>query len=70
MDSLGSYAVEPVAYQLCLLNVILSIYVICKGVDYATRILLRRDPPTKSIRSKVAHSNESYSTGREVDQKG
>lgn len=59
MDRLSSYAVDPVSAQLMLLNVLLAVFLICKGVDYVTRVVLRRDPPTKSIRSKVAHSGES-----------
>ncbi|KVL90153.1 hypothetical protein [Burkholderia stagnalis] len=59
MDSLSSYAVDPVSAQLMLLNVLLAVYLICKAVDYVTRIVSRRDPPKKSIRSKVAHSEES-----------
>ncbi|GAU00585.1 hypothetical protein [Burkholderia stabilis] len=59
MDRLSSYAVDPVSAQLMLLNVLLAVYLICKAVDYVTRIVLRRDPPKKLIRSKVAHSEES-----------
>lgn len=59
MDRLSSYAVDPVASQLMLLNVLLAVNLICKGVAYVTRAVFRRDPPTKSIRSKVAHSDES-----------
>lgn len=59
MDRLSSYAVDPVSAQLMLLNVLLAVYLICKGVAYVTHVVSRRDPPKKSIRSKVAHSNES-----------
>ncbi|PRF39939.1 hypothetical protein C6Q11_24275 [Burkholderia multivorans] len=59
MDRLSSFAVDPVASQLCLLNVMLCIYLCCKGAAYVSRVLLRRDPPKKSMRSKVAHSDES-----------
>lgn len=59
MDRLSSFAVDPVASQLCLLNVMLCIYLCCKGVAYVLRALLRRDAPKKSMSSKVAHSDES-----------
>ncbi|MGF6648620.1 hypothetical protein P3T17_006783 [Paraburkholderia sp. GAS82] len=64
MDRLSSYAVDPVSSQLALLNVLLAIYLICKGMNYVARTLMRRDPPKKSIRSKLARSDESKSTGR------
>ena len=59
MDRLSSYAVDPVSAQLMLLNVLLAVYLMCKGVAFATSVLIRRDPPKKSIRSKLAQSNES-----------
>jgi hypothetical protein len=59
MDRLSSYAVDPVSAQLMLLNVLLAVYLMCKGVAFVTSVLMRRDPPKKSIRSKLAQSNES-----------
>ncbi|MDI3304199.1 hypothetical protein [Burkholderia sp. IMCC1007] len=59
MDRLSSYAVDPVSAQLALLNVLLFVHLVCKAVDYVTRVVSRRDPPKKSIRSKVARSDES-----------
>lgn len=59
MDRLSLFAVDPVSAQLMLLNVLLAVYLICKAVDYVTRVVLHRDPPKKLIRSKVAHSEES-----------
>jgi hypothetical protein len=59
MERLSSYAVDPVSAQLMLLNLLLSVNLICKGVAYVTRTVFRRDPPSKSIRSKVARSGES-----------
>lgn len=47
MERLSSYAVDPVSAQLALLNVILAVYLCCKGVSYVTRVLLRRDPPRR-----------------------
>lgn len=64
MSRLSSFVVDPVASQLALLNTLLAIYLICKGLDYVARTLLRRDPPKKSIRSKLAQADESKSTGR------
>ena len=59
MESLPIDALERIALQLTLLNGLLAVYLSCKGVEYVSRVLLRRDPPTKSIRSKLARSNES-----------
>jgi hypothetical protein len=59
MDRLSSFAVDPVAAQLMLLNVLVTVYLICKGVAFVSAVLMRRDPPKKSIRSKLAQSNES-----------
>ncbi|RQU95112.1 hypothetical protein [Burkholderia sp. LMG 13014] len=63
MDRLSSYAVDPVAAQLMLLNVLLFVHLVCKGVGYVTRVVSRRDPPKKSIRSKLAQANESKQPG-------
>ncbi|AOI69775.1 MULTISPECIES: hypothetical protein [Burkholderia cepacia complex] len=59
MERLSSYAVDPVSAQLALLNLLLFVHLVCKGVEYATRVFMRRDPPKKSIRSKLARSDES-----------
>ncbi|CAM2176099.1 conserved hypothetical protein [Burkholderia latens] len=50
---------ERIALQLTLLNAMLGTYLCCKGVGYVSRVLLRRDPPKKSIRSKLAQSDGS-----------
>jgi hypothetical protein len=63
MDRLSSFAVDPVASQLALLNLLLAVHLICKGMNYVARTLLRRDPPRKSIRSKLARSGESKFNG-------
>ena len=47
MDRLLSFAVDPVAAQLALLNLLLAVDLCCKGVGYVMRVLLRRDPPRK-----------------------
>ena len=47
MARLSSFAVDPVAAQLALLNLLLAVDLCCKGVGYVTRVLLRRDPPRK-----------------------
>lgn len=59
MERLSSYAVDPVSAQLALLNLLLFVHLVCKGVEYATRVFMRRDPPKKSIRSRLARSDES-----------
>lgn len=59
MDRLSAFAVDPVATQLALLNLLLAVNLLCKGVAYATAIFVRRDPPKKSTREKVAQSRES-----------
>ncbi|KVR16160.1 hypothetical protein WK11_25685 [Burkholderia ubonensis] len=59
MERLSSYAVDPVSAQLALLNLLLFVHLVCKGVEYATRVFMRRDPPKKSIRSNLARSDES-----------
>lgn len=58
-ERLSSFAVDPVGAQLSLLNVQVCVYLCCKGANYVARVLFRRDPPKKSIRSKLARSNES-----------
>lgn len=70
MISLRPDAMQQVADQLGVLNVFVGIYLISKGVGYVTSVVMRRDPPTKTIRSKLAQSNESQSTGRVVDERG
>ncbi|MDN7680964.1 hypothetical protein [Burkholderia cenocepacia] len=59
MDRLSAFAVDPVATQLMLLNLLLFVYLVCKGAEFVTRVVSRRDPPKKSIRSDVARSDES-----------
>lgn len=60
MGRLSSYAVDPVAGQLALLNLLLAVYLVAKGVDYVSRVFARRDPPVKkSIRPGLARSDES-----------
>lgn len=59
MDHLSSFAVDPVTSELALLNLMVAIFLICKGLDYVGRTLLRRDPPKKAIRSKLAQADES-----------
>lgn len=63
MDHLSSFAVDPVASQLALLNLQLCVYLCCRGVNWAGRVLFRHDPPKKSIRSTLAQANESKLTG-------
>lgn len=59
MDHLSSYAVDPVSSQLALLNVMVVIYMTCKGVAYVMNMVFRRDSPEKPIRPKVAQLDES-----------
>ncbi|MBN3802514.1 hypothetical protein GXB81_05515 [Paraburkholderia sp. Ac-20336] len=59
MQSIPPDSVEQIAGQLTFLNVMLFVYLLCKGVGYASAVLARRDPPKKLIRSKPARSDES-----------
>jgi hypothetical protein len=59
MESLPPDAVNGVTLQLTLLNVLFAVYLVCKGLAFATAVFMRRDPPKKSIRSKLARSDES-----------
>lgn len=59
MQSYPFDALDRIGLQLSLLNLQLCVYLCCKGLNYAARVLFRRDPPTKAIRSKVARSGES-----------
>jgi hypothetical protein len=60
MDRLSSYAVDPVSAQLALLNVLLAVYLCCKGIGWATSVFLRRDPPVKKLnRREVARRDDS-----------
>jgi hypothetical protein len=59
MDRLSSYAVDPVASQLALLNLLLAVHLIAKGLDYVGRVFGRRDPPKKSNRRDVAQPDGS-----------
>lgn len=60
MESIPIDALDRIVEQLMLLNMLLSTYLVCKGVGYATRVVMRRDPPKReSIRSRAARSDES-----------
>ncbi|MBR8160893.1 hypothetical protein KDW98_06875 [Burkholderia vietnamiensis] len=59
MDRLSAFAVDPVSTQLMLLNLLLFVHLVCKGVEYVTRVVSRRDPPKKSVRSSAVRSDES-----------
>jgi hypothetical protein len=59
MQSFPFDALDRIGLELALLNVQLCVYLSCKGLSYAARVMFRRDPPTKVIRSKVARSGES-----------
>lgn len=59
MQSYPFDALDRITLQLMLLNVMLFVYLCCKGVTYATAIFARRDPPKKLTREKVAQSRES-----------
>lgn len=59
MDRLSSYAADPTSMQFALLNLMLAIHLICKGISYVTSVMFRRNPPTKLIRSKLARSDGS-----------
>lgn len=59
MESLPFDAVVEVAAQLRVLNVLLFVYLVCKGVGYASAVFARRDPPKKSIDSKLARADRS-----------
>ncbi|CAG2273044.1 hypothetical protein BCCR75502_01729 [Burkholderia sola] len=59
MESLPIDALDRIALQLALLNVLLCVYLVCKGVGYASAVIGRRDPPKKLNRSKLAQSDGS-----------
>ena len=59
MQSYPFDALDRIALQLMLLNVLIAVYLTCKGVAFVSSVLLRRDPPKKLIRSKLARSDES-----------
>ena len=59
MQSLPFDALDRIALQLALLNLLLAAYLICKGVAYVSSVIGRRDPPKKSNRSKLAQSDGS-----------
>lgn len=67
MDNLSSFYVDPVSHQLALLNLMLCVYLCCRGLDWAARVLFRRDPPRKLNRSKLARSDGSKSVGRDPE---
>jgi hypothetical protein len=59
MVSLPSDGMQQIAEQLGTLNVFIGVYLICKGVGFVTAVVMRRDPPRKSIRPEVARSDGS-----------
>jgi uncharacterized membrane protein HdeD (DUF308 family) len=59
MQSIPMDALEHVATQLALLNLLLGAYLICKGVAFVSAVIARRDPPKKSNRPKLAQSDGS-----------
>jgi hypothetical protein len=59
MESLPIGALDRIALQLALLNVLLCVYLVCKGVGYVSAVIGRRDPPKKLNRSKLARSDGS-----------
>lgn len=59
MQSIPLDAMDEIARQLTYLNAMLFAYLVCKGVGYASAVFARRDPPKKSIDSKLARSNRS-----------
>lgn len=59
MESLPVNALDRVALQLALLNVLLCVYLVCKGVGYVSAVLGRRDPPKKLNRSNLAQLDGS-----------
>jgi hypothetical protein len=59
MQSLPFDALDRVALQLAVLNLLLATYLICKGVAFVSAVIARRDPPKKSNRPKLAQSDGS-----------
>jgi hypothetical protein len=60
VESIPIDALDRIAEQLLVLNMLFSAYLVCKGVGYATRIVMRRDPPKReSIRPRAARSDGS-----------
>ncbi|MFC0398599.1 hypothetical protein [Paraburkholderia rhizosphaerae] len=59
MQSIPFDALDRIGVQLMFLNAMLFVYLVCKGVAFVTQVVMRRDPPRKSIRSKLAQSDES-----------
>jgi hypothetical protein len=59
MQSIPLDAMDAIARQLTYLNVMLFVCLACKGVGYASAVFARRDPPKKSIDSKLARANRS-----------
>ncbi|MGH8777734.1 hypothetical protein [Paraburkholderia sp.] len=59
MQSIPFDALEHVATQLAVLNMLLAVYLVCKGVAFVTAVFARRDPPKKLNRSKLAQSDGS-----------
>ena len=59
MQSIPFDALDHIATQLVLLNALIAVYLICKGVAFVSAVVARRDPPRKSNRSKLARSDGS-----------
>ncbi|APR39379.1 hypothetical protein [Paraburkholderia sp. SOS3] len=59
MHSIPFDALDRIGAQLAFLNVMLFVYLVCKGVAFVSAVIARRDPPKKSIRAKLARSGES-----------
>ena len=59
MQSIPIDALDRITAQLVLLNVMLAVYLICKGVAFVGTVVGRRDPPRKSNRSNLARSDGS-----------
>ncbi len=50
---------QLIAEQLLFLNLLVSVYLICKAGHYVTSVLSRRDPPKKSNRQQLARADGS-----------
>jgi hypothetical protein len=59
MESIPLDSLDRIGIQLALLNLMLFAYLFCKGVAFASSVIGRRSPPTKSNRSKLAQSDGS-----------
>ena len=59
MESVPFDALDHIATQLALLNALIAVYLICKGVAFVSSVVARRDPPKKSNRPNLARSDGS-----------